>query len=59
MNGQFQTIDQVKATAIDMVLKSGPKVLVASVIMIAGHFAASWAGQMVVRLVRPTDGGRC
>ena len=38
MNEQFQTIDQIKATAIDMVLKFGPKVLVATAIMVAGHF---------------------
>ena len=47
MNDQFQSIDQIKATAIDMVLKFGPKALVAAVIMVAGHFAGRWAGRMV------------
>jgi len=52
MNDQFQSIDQIKATAIDMVLKFGPKALVAAVIMVAGHFAGRWAGRMVERLVQ-------
>lgn len=51
MNEQFQTLDQVKATAIDMVLKFGPKVLVAATIMVAGHFVGRWAGRMVDQLL--------
>ena len=51
MNDQFQTIDQVKATAIDMVLKFGPKVLVAAAIMVAGHFVGRWLGRMFEQLL--------
>ena len=51
MNDQFQTIDQVKATAIDMVLKFGPKVLVAVSIMVAGHFVGRWLGRMFEQLL--------
>lgn len=51
MNEQFQTIDQIKATAIDMVLKFGPKVLVATAIMVAGHFVGRWVGRMVAQLL--------
>jgi len=51
MNEQFQTIDQIKATAIDMVLKFGPKVLVATAIMVAGHFVGRWGGRMVAQLL--------
>ena len=51
MNDQFQTIDQIKATAIDMVLKFGPKVLVATAIMVAGHFAGRWVGRMAAQLL--------
>lgn len=48
---QFSSLDQVKATAIDMVLKFGPKVLVAATIMVAGHFVGRWAGRMVDQLL--------
>lgn len=51
MNDQFQTIDQIKATAIDMVLKFGPKVLVATIIMVAGHFVGRWLGRMFEQLL--------
>jgi small conductance mechanosensitive channel len=51
MNDQFQTIDQIKATAIDMVLKFGPKVLVATAIMVAGHFVGRWLGRMFEQLL--------
>lgn len=51
MNDQLQALDQVKATAIDMILKFGPKVLVASAIMVAGHFAGLWLGRMIEQLL--------
>ena len=51
MNDQFQTIDQIKATAIDMLLKFGPKVLVATAIMVAGHFVGRWLGRMFEQLL--------
>ncbi|HNN34863.1 MAG TPA: hypothetical protein PKH18_12650, partial [Ottowia sp.] len=51
MNDQFQSIDQIKATAIDMLLKFGPKVLVAASIMIAGHFVGRWLGRMFEQLL--------
>lgn len=51
MNDQFQTIDQIKATAIDMLLKFGPKVLVATAIMVAGHFTGRWLGRMFEQLL--------
>lgn len=51
MNDQFQTIDQIKATAIDMLLKFGPKVLVAAAIMVAGHFVGRWLGRMFEQLL--------
>ena len=51
MNDQFQSIDQIKATAIDMLLKFGPKVLVATAIMVAGHFVGRWLGRMFEQLL--------
>ncbi|MBW7903554.1 MAG: mechanosensitive ion channel family protein [Rhodocyclaceae bacterium] len=52
MNEQFQSLDQVKATAIDMAVKFGPKALVAAAILVAGHFAGRWVGAMLGRLLR-------
>ena len=51
MGEQFQSLDQVKASAIDMVVKFGPKLLVASLILFAGYVAARWAGNVVNRLL--------
>ena len=44
MGEQFQTIDQVKASAIDMAVKFGPKLVVAGLILFVGYLAARWAG---------------
>lgn len=52
MNDQFQSIDQVKASAIDMVIKFGPKLLVAVTILVAGYVVARWLGGMVDRLLQ-------
>lgn len=51
MGEQFQSLDQVKASAIDMVVKFGPKLIVAGLILFAGYVAARWAGNMVGRLL--------
>ncbi len=51
MGEQFQTLDQVKASAIDMAVKFGPKLVVAGLILFAGYLAARWAGNMVSRLL--------
>ena len=51
MGDQLQTLDQVKATVIDMAIKFGPKVLVAIIILMAGYMAGRWAGRIVGRLL--------
>ncbi len=51
MGEQFQSLDQVKASAIDMAVKFGPKLLVAGLILFAGYVAARWAGNVVSRLL--------
>jgi small conductance mechanosensitive channel len=51
MDEQFQSLDQVKATAIDMVIKFGPKMVVAIAILAGGHIVGRWVGQMVDRLL--------
>ncbi|GHU30013.1 mechanosensitive ion channel protein MscS [Betaproteobacteria bacterium] len=52
MEEHFQSLDQAKATAIDMAFRFGPKLLVAALILLAGFIAASWAGKVTGRLLR-------
>jgi small conductance mechanosensitive channel len=49
MTNQLQTIEQVKQAAIEMGKSYGPKVFIAIVILIAGFFAARWAGRFFAR----------
>ena len=51
MGEQFQTIDQVKASAIDMAVKFGPKLVVAGLILFVGYLAARWVGNMLCRVL--------
>ena len=51
MGEQCQTIDQVKASAIDMAVKFGPKLVVAGLILFVGYLAARWAGNMLCRVL--------
>jgi len=46
---QLQALDQVKASAIDLAMKFGPRLVVAILILLAGHMAGRWA----VRVSRP------
>jgi len=47
MDNQLQSLDQVKATVTDMAIKFGPKLVVALVILIAGHVVARWVGRLL------------
>ncbi len=51
MDSQLQTLDQVKASVIDMALRFGPKLLVALIILIAGYLVGRWMGGMLERLL--------
>ena len=51
MSESLQTLDQVKATAIDMGVKFGPRLLIAGIILLVGYMAGRWAGVMVTRLL--------
>lgn len=51
MNEHFQSLDQVKASAIDMVIKFGPKFVVALLILAAGYFVGRWVAGMLDRLL--------
>jgi small conductance mechanosensitive channel len=49
MGDQLNALDRVSATAIDLAMRFGPKLVVAIVILAAGWFAARWAGRAVQR----------
>ena len=52
MNDHLQTLDQVKASLIDMAIRFGPKLLVAIIILTAGYLASRWAGRMLARMLQ-------
>ena len=49
MENQLQAIEQVRALAIDMGMKFGPKVLVATAMLVAGYVCGRWVGAIVAR----------
>jgi small conductance mechanosensitive channel len=51
MDTQLASLDQVKASLIDMAIRFGPKVVVAIAILVAGHFVARWTGGVLGRLL--------
>lgn len=51
MDTRLQALDQVRATALDMVIKFGPKVLVATIILAAGYVVGRWVGGMLDRVL--------
>lgn len=46
MGDQLQALDQVRATAIDLGMKFGPKLLAAVLILVAGYLAGRWLGRI-------------
>ncbi|HEX9451281.1 MAG TPA: mechanosensitive ion channel domain-containing protein [Burkholderiales bacterium] len=50
-----ESINQVKATVIDLAIKFGPKVFVAIVIIVAGVFVGRWIGKATARGLRKFD----
>jgi small conductance mechanosensitive channel len=49
MDPNLAALDQVRTTAIDLGMKFGPKLLVATVILVVGYLAARWIGGGVGR----------
>jgi len=47
----MKELDQVTATAIDLGMHFGPRVLVAILILVAGFFAGRWASRSTVRML--------
>ncbi|HEX7954047.1 MAG TPA: mechanosensitive ion channel, partial [Burkholderiales bacterium] len=55
MNGQVESLEQIRATVIDLAIKFGPKLFVAIVIIIAGVFVGRWVGRAMHRGLRKFD----
>lgn len=55
MNTQLDALNQVQSTAIDLGLQFGPKVLVACLIVLAGHFAGRWLGNLFEGVLTKLD----
>ena len=51
MSDQLQSLDQIKASVLDMVIRFGPKLVVAVIILVAGYMVGRWAGSMLERLM--------
>src|SRR5258706_8448551 len=51
MNDQLQALDQVRATAIDLGMKFGPKLFVAILVLVAGYVAGRWAAGAADRML--------
>jgi small conductance mechanosensitive channel len=51
MDSQLQSLDQVKATILDMAIKFGPKLVIAIIILVAGYIVGRWAGGILNRLL--------
>ena len=49
MESQLQAIEQARSVAIDMGMKFGPKVLVATAMLVAGYICGRWAGAVTAR----------
>lgn len=51
MDSSLQSLDQVRASALDMAVRFGPKLMVAIVILAAGYMVGRWAGRILERLL--------
>jgi len=51
MDEPLRALEQIQSTAIDLAMKFGPRVVVAILILVAGFYAARWAGGMALGAV--------
>lgn len=52
MDDSFQSLDQVRASTLDMAVRFGPKLFVALLILLAGYLMGRWAGRLVDHLLQ-------
>jgi small conductance mechanosensitive channel len=55
MTGSLALIDQAQSTAITLAIQFGPKLLVAILILVVGHYVGRWIGRMGRRLFTRLD----
>lgn len=51
MDTSLQSLDQIRASALDMAVRFGPKVIVAILILLAGYVVGRWVGRGLERLL--------
>jgi small conductance mechanosensitive channel len=51
MDDQLKSLDHVKASVLDMLIRFGPKLVVAITILFAGYIVGRWIGSMLERLL--------
>lgn len=51
MDDSLQSLDQVRASALDMAVRFGPKLVVAFLIICVGHVVGRWVGRMLEPLL--------
>lgn len=51
MDNSFQSIDQVRASALDMAVRFGPKLVVAALILCVGYMVGRWVGRLLDHLL--------
>jgi small conductance mechanosensitive channel len=51
MNPSITSIDQIKNTLLDLALRFGPKVLVATLILVVGFAASGWVSRWLARML--------
>lgn len=51
MDDQLQTLNQIKASVLDMAIRFGPKLVVAAVILTAGYVVGRWMGRVLDRVL--------
>lgn len=51
MDNSLQSLDQVRASALDMAIRFGPKLLVALIIIAVGYMVGRWVGRILDHLL--------
>lgn len=51
MDKSLQSLDQVRASALDMAVRFGPRLFTAIVILVIGYVVGGWAGRVLDRLL--------